>query len=333
MSDNKFVDWLFGNKEEPEEVEAIPEVGEEIIQRVESPQATIYRPLTWDEYIGQAKAKKMLKQYIKGTQDRGMLLPHILISGHAGTGKTTLAKLIAKETKVEMKELITSTIEEFWKLKMLINNSAGQILFLDEIHALDRKNAEKIYSIMEDFAYNGSPVEEFTLIGATTELGEMINKAKPFYDRFKMPIELEEYKTEELVLIIKQYKEKIFPLDKVTDECYTTIALNARGVPRIAIRILEGSIYFGNVMSVLYNSGILKDGFTQKDLKVLKYITKNPKGVGLQSIASFLGTSVKNYLYQVEPYLMQKEVIIRTPRGRRITAEGLELIQILEEIK
>ena len=290
-----------------------------------------FRPTSFNEYIGQDRAKEILKQYITAIKARNLVFPHLLIYGKAGMGKTTLARLLAQELNVPFVEFITSEIYVFEDMAKLIKRAEGGILFLDEIHALNRDNAEKFYSIMEDFKFNGKPVPAFTLIGATTELGEILKKRKPFYDRFKIILELEDYSTDNLITIAKQYRRVVFANDKeLDDNTYLQLAQNCRGTPRHLIRLLEATVYFNsNITTVFKNFNILQDGFTTKDLLILKYIVQNEKGVGLQGLASYLDTSIANYLYEIEPYLLKSGLILRTPRGRKITQKGVDFINLL----
>jgi len=295
-------------------------------------QVQSFRPLTFKEYIGQEKAKKILKQYIKAIKERKKVFPHTLISGKAGMGKTTLAKIIAKELKVKMKETITSEIKETEEVLGLINAIDGGILFLDEIHSMDRNSAESLYPIMEDFKHKGKNIKPFTLIGATTEIGEIIKTRKPFYDRFKIIIELEDYSKEDIVKIGSGYKKKVFPEDKLSRKIYLVLSENSRHTPRKMIRFVEATIYFdGDFIEVLKNFNIIYKGYTKDDLKVLTYINQNKSGVGLNGISSYLGTSNENYLYMIEPYLLQNNLIIRTPKGRKISEEGIKKIKQLEK--
>lgn len=291
----------------------------------------IFRPTTFNQFIGQKNAKNLLKRFIAGTKQRKLVFPHTLIHGSAGFGKTTLIKLVSCQLKVPFVETITSDIPDFKTLRNYIDMARGGILFLDELHSIDRNNAEKLYSIMEDFSYNGDRVEPFSLFGATTEIGEIIQNRKPFYDRFKIIIQLEDYSDEDLVQIVSQYNNKVFPKDQLTKDTHNLIALNSRRTPRTAIRLLEATVYFnGNIKEVLKSYDIIGYGFTNTDLKVLQHINEGGNSVGVQGLVSYLGTSEANYIYSIEPYLLSSGLIIRTPRGRKITEKGLRLMKKLQ---
>lgn len=292
----------------------------------------IFKPSTLDEFIGQERAKSILRETIAGTKRKGEIFPHTLIYGPAGYGKTTLAEILAKELQVKFIELITSQLTYAWDLMDKINQAEGGIVFLDEIHSLPRDIAESIYTIMTHFTFQGKHIKEFTLVGATTELGELLKDRKPFKERFIIPLGLQLYTIEDMITITKQFKEKTYPQDVLEEEIYTIIAKNSRGTPRTAERLMKLTSYYnGNIQKVLQDFDILKDGFTGEDLNVLKYIARNEKGVGLQGLASYLGTSADNYVYDIEPYLLQNNLIIRTSRGRKITEEGKMKIQELEK--
>jgi Holliday junction DNA helicase RuvB len=292
---------------------------------------SLYRPPTFSEYIGQTNAKELLTAVIQATKTRGSYFPHTLVSGQAGTGKTTLAKIVAHELGVPFTELITSTVDTSFDLLARINETNGGVLFLDEIHGLSRPMAESIYSIMEDFCYNGLNIKPFTMIGATTELGELIKNRRPLVDRFKIKIELDEYTLNELAVIIQHYKSQMFPKDIINGGLFYDIAKNARGNPRLAIGLLENTIYVGDLTKTLKYFKLIKDGYTLRDLKTLKYISLNEKGVGLQGLTSYLGTSAENYMQDIEPWLLRNNLIVRTPRGRKITPEGQQKIIELEQ--
>jgi Holliday junction DNA helicase RuvB len=294
----------------------------------------VFRPSTFSEYIGQRKNKEIIKTYISGIKERNKIFPHMIITGASGAGKTTLAKIMANELKVNFEECVASDLINVNIILEKLKVVNGGILFLDEIHSVEVEVAEKMYSLMEDFKYNGKDIQYFTLIGATTEYGEMLQKKKPFCKRFKLVIDLdlEKYTLEDLMLIAKQYKERVFSNDKVNVDFYVTVAVNCRNNPRALINLLEAGIYFnGNLKGVLESFGIIKNGFTHRDLTILKYIALNKNGVGLQTLANYLVTPQLNYVYNIEPYLLENELILKTGKGRMITDRGIEFIKILEK--
>lgn len=313
----------------------VKEIGE--IHFIETPQETermFFSPKNFDEYIGQKKVKGILIRYIENINKRNLPFPHTLIHSKPGMGKTTLARIISEMLGKEMEEIISSSLPKQNKnqniLQEKIKNLNGKILFIDEIHSLPRDEVEKIYSMMESFSYNGVEIEPFTLIGATTELGEIIKSKKPFYDRFKLLLELSNYTIPELITISKQYRKEIFPDDEINPKHYTKIAENGRDTPRIVIRLTESTVYFDDDIDEMFKSfDIIYKGYTQKDLKLLEYLSKN-KVVGLQGIAAFLDTSKENYLYEIEPYLIKNGIVVRTPRGRGISDYGLSLLRTLK---
>jgi Holliday junction DNA helicase RuvB len=300
-----------------------------------------YRPKTLSEYIGQDRIKEFIMQYIKGlktdNQARQMrnepvkALPHILISGLAGTGKTTLAEIIANLAGSPITSVITSSLNSPMDIAELVHKKP-KILFLDEIHSLasNRNLCETFYTIMEDFKWGRFSFEPFTLIGATTEKGEMIQKIKPFVDRFKIHLDLDNYTKNNMITIGKQYNKKVFPNYILTEKILEKISENTRQTPRLMIRLVESTVYFeGNLDQVLTGFNIINKGFYQRDLKALQYISQNEKGVGLQAISTYLQTTEKDYLYNIEPYLLCNNLITRKSRGRIITEQGKETIQYL----
>jgi Holliday junction DNA helicase RuvB len=324
----KLSKWIAEPFKEPKEKARISVATSAVIE--ERPR--IFRPSNFEEYIGQERAKSQLKAYISGTKSRGKVFPHIMIHGNAGCGKTTLARLIAKELDVSFVEIVASDIifaEDI--LSQLRKLQKHGILFVDEVHGLKREVVEGCYPIMEDGTYKDFIIAPFTFMGATTELGEILKTRRPFFDRFKIVIELEQYTNEEIERLVKQYKSKIFPNDTIMEGCYKVIAENSRGTPRMSVRLLESTIYLnGNVKQALQNFSIIDKGYNLKDLKTLQYIASNDKGVGLQGISSYLAIPAESYIYDIEPYLLQNNLLVRTGRGRKITVEGQKMIKVLE---
>jgi len=295
-----------------------------------TPTNSLFTPISFAQYIGQKKAKQILTSYITATQNRQKIFPHLLIHGRPGMGKTSLANIVASSLSKNLTQHIASSITERGQLQNIINELNGNILFIDEVHALPRIMIEPIYQMMEQFEVNGNKIMPFTIIGATTEIGEIIKDRKPFYDRFKIIIELEDYTINDLKKIGEQYKNQVFPNDVIDTKIYGVIARNSRSIPRTVIRLLDATIYLdGKIDTVLSNFGIVKNGYTEKDVKLLKYLSQQT-AVGLQGIAAFLDTSLKTYLYEIEPHLFKNEIVIRTPRGRAISPKGIQLLKQLE---
>lgn len=315
-------------------IEAIGSLRKEKIPIISSDikSKSIYRPITFNTYIGQEKAKTLLKSYIEGTLKRNKVFPHLLIHGPAGCGKTTLAKILASELKVNFRQVISSTIDDSNIIIDLAEEVDGGIVFLDEIHGLERESCEPLYTLMEDFTvYDNTEVKPFTLIGATTEIGEILKNRRPFYDRFKIKIELEDYTKQEMKKIIKLYKEETFKDEILNPKIYDTIATNCRLTPRKAISLLETTIYLGgDVEKSLYSNNIILGGYTDKDLKVLEYLKLNNGSLGVEAISSYLNTSKENYVYDIEPWLLRNNLIVRTSRGRKLTEEGYKILTKLK---
>jgi Holliday junction DNA helicase RuvB len=293
-----------------------------------SDRKVIFRPNTWNEYLGQEKIKKELQARIKGCKEYGVSFHHLLIDGKAGTGKTTLAYLLAKNLGLNFVETVATTIQSQQNLIDLLVKTNGGILFIDEIHMIKSKIANFILPILEDFQVNGKKIKPFTLITATTEKGILLKKFKPFVDRFKIQHTLEEYTQDELVKIIKQYHAKMYSQKEIKDDVFINIAKNCRNTPRIAIRYLESYIFMGCELKELFETfNIVKDGLTINDIKLMKYLQEFPQGIGLQAISSYLGTSEENYLYQYESYLLQQGYITRLNKGRALTENGKEFLK------
>lgn len=283
----------------------------------------LWRPETFNQYIGQENMKKILKGIIKGCKTLDKTFPHMMIDGKAGTGKTTIAYLLAKQLGVPFVEAVATTIESQQQLVDKIVEAKGGILFLDEIHELKPKLCNFILPILEDFQINGQRIKPFTLFSCTTEKGILLKKFKPFVDRMKIQITLNDYNLEELTTLIKQFKEKTYPNISIEEDVYINIAKNCRYTPRIAIRYLESYLFMQVPLKEVFDCyNIVKDSITTNDIKVLELLNEYEKGVGLQAISSYLGTSEENYLYSIEGYLLQRGLMSRLSRGRAITNKG-----------
>ena len=298
------------------------------------------RPQCLDDYIGQEKAKSTLKIYIEAAKQRHDSLDHVLFYGPPGLGKTTLAGVIANEMGVNMKVTSGPAIEKPGEMAAILNNlQEGDLLFVDEIHRLNRQVEEVLYPAMEDFAIDimigkGSTARSvrldlphFTLVGATTRAGLL---TAPLRDRFGMIHHMEFYTEDELKLIIKQ-SAKVLNV-KIEDAGATELARRSRGTPRLANRILKRVRDFAQVKyngviteTVAHTALDLMDvdtlGLDRVDRNILVTIIEKFGGgpVGLDTLAASIGEDAGTIEDVYEPYLLMKGLIDRTPRGRVAT--------------
>ena len=298
------------------------------------------RPQGLDDYIGQEKAKSILKIYIEAAKQRHDSLDHVLFYGPPGLGKTTLAGIIANEMGVNMKVTSGPAIEKPGEMAAILNNlQEGDLLFVDEIHRLNRQVEEVLYPAMEDFAIDimigkGSTARSvrldlphFTLVGATTRAGLL---TAPLRDRFGMIHHMEFYTEDELKLIIKQ-SAKVLNV-KIEDAGATELARRSRGTPRLANRILKRVRDFAQVKyngviteTVAHTALDLMDvdtlGLDRVDRNILVTIIEKFGGgpVGLDTLAASIGEDAGTIEDVYEPYLLMKGLIDRTPRGRVAT--------------
>ena len=295
------------------------------------------RPQTLDEYIGQEKIKRSLKIYIEAAKQRKDALDHVLFYGPPGLGKTTLSGIIANEMQVHMKVTSGPAIEKPGDMTAVLNNlQEGDVLFVDEIHRLNRQVEEVLYPAMEDFAIDiiigrGASAHSirldlphFTLVGATTRAGLL---TAPLRDRFGVTQHLEFYSPEELCTIVLRSAQVLKV--EIDREGAMQIACRSRGTPRLANRLLKRIRDFAQVK---YNGKITREtasfgldllevdqyGLDQVDRKILKTLIVNFKGgpVGLETLAASIGEDSGTLEDVYEPYLLQNGFISRTPRGR-----------------
>ena len=303
------------------------------------------RPKTLREYIGQEKAKDNLAVFIQAAQKRGEPLDHVLLHGPPGLGKTTLAGIIAQEMGAGIRITSGPAIEKPGDLAALLTNlNEGDILFVDEIHRLNRSVEEILYPAMEDYALDiivgkgpsansiRLDLPRFTLIGATTRAGQL---SAPLRDRFGVTLRLELYTPEELSQIITR-SAAILNVDIVPEGAYE-IARRSRGTPRIANRMLRRVRDFAQVKA---DGVITKDvadqalcaleidhlGLDPIDRRMLGAVIENYGGgpVGLETLAATIGEEAVTLEDVYEPYLMQLGFLTRTPRGRCVTAKAYQ---------
>ena len=303
------------------------------------------RPRTLKEYIGQEKAKGNLEVFIQAAKMRNEPLDHVLLHGPPGLGKTTLSGIIANEMGVNVRITSGPAIEKAGDLAALLTNlSEGDILFVDEIHRLNRSVEEILYPAMEDYALDiivgkgpsansiRLDLPRFTLIGATTRAGQL---SAPLRDRFGVTLRLELYTPEELATIVTR-SAGILNVDIVDEGAYE-IARRSRGTPRIANRMLRRVRDFAQVKADGVITKEVADqalcaleidylGLDPVDRRMLGAIIDNYNGgpVGLETLAATIGEEAVTLEDVYEPYLMQLGFLTRTPRGRCVTQKAYQ---------
>lgn len=303
------------------------------------------RPQTLDEYIGQEKTKKTLKIYIEAAKQRHDALDHVLFYGPPGLGKTTLSGIIANEMGTHMKVTSGPAIEKPGEMAAILNNlQEGDILFVDEIHRLNRQVEEVLYPAMEDFAIDimigkGASARsirldlpKFTLVGATTRAGLL---SAPLRDRFGVMHHLEFYNHKELQTIVLRSAQVLGV--EIDTKGAAEIAKRSRGTPRLANRLLKRVRDFAQVK---YDGRITYDvasfaldllevdqyGLDKIDRRILQTLIVNFQGgpVGLETLAAAIGEDAGTLEDVYEPYLLQNGFLNRTPRGRTASSLAYE---------
>ena len=305
------------------------------------------RPKSFENYIGQSGLKETLHISIEAAKRRELPLDHLLFYGPPGLGKTTLAGVIAHEMDVDIKITSAPALERPRDIiGILMSLKGGEILFIDEIHRLNKVAEEILYPAMEDFFLDMTtgksqsvktlriPVPKFTLIGATTKAGAL---SGPLRDRFGIIHRLEFYSTEELTQVVKR-TAGILGI-KITENGAVSIAKRARGTPRIANRLVKR---VGDYALVKHDGEITEEiacksldvlriddfGLDNTDRCLLKLIIEKYDGgpVGIETLAAALGEDVRTIEDVCEPYLLQAGFLQRTPRGRKVSPEALRYL-------
>ena len=313
------------------------------MQKGEMRQEMNLRPQHLDEYIGQQSAKENLKIFIEAARLRGEPLDHVLFYGPPGLGKTTLAGIIANELGVDIKITSGPAIGRAGDLAAILTNlNENDVLFIDEIHRLNRSVEEVLYSAMEDFALDivigkgpsarsiRLDLAKFTLIGATTRAGSL---SAPLRDRFGVISKFEMYTTEELKQILARTASILHV--EADDESLTEMARRSRGTPRVAnrmlIRIRDFSQVRGNgIITIditregLEALGVDELGLERIDREILRAIIERFHGgpVGIDTIAASIGEERVTIEDSSEPYLIQAGLLYRTQKGRMVSSLG-----------
>jgi len=301
-------------------------------------------PKVWEKYIGQETTKDTIKETLQAIKnDNTIPYPHILISGNAGYGKSALIHLLAEQSNLHLIETIAGNLEkpdDIYKLfSQLRKEPPYSIIFIDEIHGLKKEVGELLLPAVQLFKVSNKPIPYFTLAGATTDLGLLTKKLSPLVDRCKQQFILRPYSNEELATIINNQAKKREL--EFTPDALIEIASRSRQTPRLALGLLDNIYYYAKFKNInkinrevaiqkMENLKIRKGGITEKDITLLTYLSKQSNPVGSSTLTQILNTDNLTYQYFVEPFLVRKEFIARTPRGRIITSQGRNLIEELK---
>jgi len=287
-----------------------------------------FRPETWEQFIGQTDAKERAKTIMK--KARKGIKCHFLVNGIKGHGKTTFVELLAKNLDAHLIERIGKQINEENLVDIMneINRSDKEfvMLFIDEMDTTDWKIVKILNPIIESFKINGKKIKPFIFAGATINKHILVKNNPDTLDRIPTHIKFDRYDAKDIGIIIRQYREKLYPTEKISDNVIDTISKNCKFNPRTSIALLEEYIVEKNITNILRNCRIISHGLNKTDIKLLEILNKAKKPMGANALSMRAGLSQNEYLREYEPFLVEYNYVNRTP-SRMISEKGKKLLQ------
>jgi Holliday junction DNA helicase RuvB len=293
------------------------------------PKIYSFRPHTLEQYIGQERAKELIN--INLQKIREIKPVHFIISGSKGTGKSTLAYIIANELDFEISTYVAGSFTQENLKQFLIKNQDDKnrihILFVDEIHSLEKSLGEFMYPLLEDFLLpiGNIKVRPFIFIGATTDKNILQKRLAPMIDRCQS-VNLEHYSAIDIKAILKQYNDQLYQLN-ISEEDYELLSVNTRYTPRISINYFDDLVICKDIKKVLSAHQVVKNSLTVDDINILGHLKEIGKPISCETLAIIIQSTKQDYITLVEPFLLMEKYISRTARDRIITNKGIELLR------
>lgn len=322
------METLVGNNEQFAQEPAQEPTEEKYHSEQITPKKYSFRPQTLEQYIGQERAKE--KVNINLQKIMTIKPVHFIVSGAKGTGKSTLAYIIANHLNFDISTYVAGSFTMENLGQFLEKNEEAdkpQILFVDEIHGLPKELGEFMYPLLEDFLLpvGNIKVKPFIFIGCTTDLNILQKKLAPMIDRCQS-IKLEHYNADEIKTILKQYNSQIYKKE-ISEEVYDLLSVNTRYTPRLAISLFDDFIVTNNIKKVLHAHQIIRNSLTTDDILILETLSEVGKPVGVEVLAIVTQQTRQDFQLLQEPFLIQEGYISRTARGRILTSKGKQLLQ------
>lgn len=290
------------------------------------------KPLSLNEFIGQTENKKSIQTTLKIIKQVKPI--NIFIHGYPGCGKSTLAEIIAVELGAKFIYVIPEQLKSVEKISEVLNTiqefNGLSVLMLDEAHNMDKKLINILLPILQDHKLGDVIIREFVMIMATTDYNKLYKKSEALISRFQSKIYLEKYSLQDIVTIIKQYKQKLNMDINIPEKDYFLIAENSKGIPREAINLLLKRLVLSDMPEIFKENKIVFNGLNQKDIQILKCLNELALPIGANFLSQRVGLNDADYQMVYEPFLVESGYVERTQRGRVISQKGKDLLTSLK---